>query len=115
MSGSRLDKENYFENLLLESNDYTEFIQRNYDDNEQGLSLEIIKKLINIYLSSFISFADIIINKDDNECLPDNNISAEYTEQVLSGMMNICKGILSSCYIELIYLNFCQLKKITIN
>ncbi|CAG8530028.1 13770_t:CDS:2 [Acaulospora colombiana] len=86
----------HLKNLLEPAVDYTEFIFHEYYLDSCGLefslSLEIIKKLMNIYLSSFISLADILI-KNEMAC---DHISTDNYCYVISEIISLCKVSLPS-------------------
>ncbi|CAG8747669.1 4207_t:CDS:2, partial [Acaulospora morrowiae] len=78
--------------LLKPDINYTEFIFHEYYRDSCGLefslSLEAIKKLTNIYLTSFISLADILILNEATEY----SISPEKIGHVTHETMSLCKG-----------------------
>ncbi|CAG8848078.1 30841_t:CDS:2, partial [Racocetra persica] len=79
------------ENLLNPDDDHTEFFDNDYyydcNGTKFGLSLEIIKQLIQIYFSSYLSTVNILINDENSR----NELICENTRQVLTNALEWSK------------------------
>ncbi|CAG8675375.1 9723_t:CDS:2, partial [Scutellospora calospora] len=87
--------------LLNPDDDYTEFFDNGYHGMELGLSLEVIKQLVQIYLLSYLSIIKILIN---DEISRDKLISRENTHRMLIDTMELSKDFAPS--VELVDCTF---------
>ncbi|CAG8685730.1 4856_t:CDS:2, partial [Dentiscutata heterogama] len=82
--------------LNPDDDDHTEFFDNGcyYDCNGKkiGLSLEIIKQLVQIYLSSYLSIVNILINDVNSR----NELICENTRQVLTDTLELSKDFTPS-------------------
>ncbi|CAG8552966.1 17444_t:CDS:2 [Cetraspora pellucida] len=80
------------ENLLNPDDDHTEFFDNGYyydcNGTKFGLSLEIIKQLVQIYFSSYLSIVNILINDENLR----NELICENSRQVLTNALEVSKG-----------------------
>ncbi|KAF0339062.1 protein Lines-like 1 [Gigaspora margarita] len=84
------------EDLLNPDDDRIEFFDNGcyYDCNGKkiGLSLEIVKQLVQIYLSSYLSIVNILINDENSR----NELICENTRQVLTDALELSKDFTPS-------------------